>query len=185
MDQYITQYPSTYMIYGSGIHMGKSTIVRELINQIDSKYVYAVTSSPEDYKGYITSHDYNIEELNYWIENIPVEKILVLDDFMHINTERGDIADHLKSLMSTSRKDGSNVWIIISSHYFNCGKHIRKLTGTWIFLTIDEDNEVFAKKKIGTSIHKIEQINNLIRDTKYTFLIFNAYRQWSVMRLTQ
>lgn len=182
---YVTDYSCTYLIYGCGIHIGKTTVVYELMNLINSDQIYVITSSLEDYenKGFIINDDYAIEELNMWIQNIPVKKILVLDDFLHLTTENGPIKKHLRATISTTRKRQTNMDIIISTHSLGNGKYMRKLANVFIIFTIDEDSEKLIKKISNISKSVLYNISVCIRKNPHSFLIINKQGGWEVLKL--
>jgi hypothetical protein len=190
MHQFILEYGATYLIYGT-IHSGKTSIVKELLNYfayMDCGPKYVITSSFEDYEidldEDIIVDDYNIPELDKWIADNDEMKTIVLDDFLHLCTENGNTARHLKSLMSTTRKKDKQLNIIISAHLLSIGKYIRTLCRVFILLKIDEDSEKFLKLYLGFKKNKIERIKNILIANKYSFLIGNTQGEWKIMKLT-
>ena len=170
------------IIYGIG-RCGKTTIVRHLIDMFDAPTL-AITSSESDYENEVVLDDYNIAEINIFLKMYAGRKTIVLDDFMHTTTENGPQAKHLKSLISTARKPQTQSNIIISTHTItNIGKYIRNLAKVFILLLIDEDSEKILRKRCGLKKGTIEEISATLKANPYSFVIFNFYGEWAIMKL--
>ena len=183
MDQFIPDYPCTYLIYGN-IHSGKTTIVRELMNILNVDNQYAITTSIEDYEDIITNTEYKMEELDAWIK-IPEDKLLILDDFLHVATENGKVGRHLKSLITTTRKRDKRLNIVISAHVLAIGKYVRSCASVFILFKVDEDSEKIMKQFLPIDQNTINNIRDVLINQRYTFLILDTGGQWQLMRLEQ
>lgn len=192
MENFILPYESTYLVYGN-VHSGKTTLVRELLNYLDeeNKYPrYFITSSFEDYCRELTENsvindDYDPNEINEWISENQGTKILVLDDFLHICTETGKNARHIKSIITTTRKQDKKLIIIISTHLLSIGKFIRTCASCFIFLKIDEDAKKICKQFLPFKSGEIDFISKIILRKKFSFLIFNITGEYSILKLKQ
>lgn len=184
MDRFITNYPSTYLIYGNP-HCGKTTTIYELINQLDLNDIRAVTSSPEDYtSANICTNEYDIESIEAWINPSPQhDKILILDDFLHLCTENGKIARHLKSIISTTRHDNRRCNVFISSQVMSMGAYIRKMCNTFFLFKVDEHSEKIMKLYLPIPKKTIEAIKKTLIANPYTFLAMNTKGEWQIIRL--
>jgi hypothetical protein len=181
MERFIPSYECTFLIYGNP-HSGKTRVVHELINILGRDLNYVITTSREDYEGYIINKDYNIEELDVYMD-IPISKVLIFDDFLHLCTENGAIRRHLLGIISTTRHDDKKTNVILSTHVLSMGKYIRTCTTVFILFKIDADSEKIIKQNLSIDKQTTDTIKKLLIENKHTFLILNTQGEWELMQL--
>jgi AAA+ ATPase superfamily predicted ATPase len=165
MRDYILDYPGVYLIYGRP-RSGKSTIVREIYNNLEWDKIMVISNGAS----YNTSDiEYDIERVDEFV-NSEGKKILILDDFMHIDTSTGIVARHLKGVVTTTRHKDLN--IIFSTHSMSIGPYIRLNAGVLISTVIDAAFLDCCKDVWGLDKKEIkEKYKNTIEENKYSFLI--------------
>lgn len=182
MDKFLVNRFSNYLIYGLP-RSGKTYFCHDLIHRLEGNdKTLVITSSPEDYTEYETTPDYEIEKINAWLsERVP--KILVLDDFLHLTTENGTVARHIRSILSSGSHDDKMCNVIISSQILTMGKYIRTICSTIILFQIDEDSEKLFKTFVSRKKQLINSISQTLQSNKHSFLILNKSGEWQISKL--
>lgn len=183
MEEFIHHLPIVYVIYGN-TESGKTTIVYEIRALLNNKDTIVITSSYEDYQhinNIVIIDEYDIEKIENFIG--VEEKILILDDFLHICTEYGKIKKHLISKLTTPRKKCTNMNIIISTHSLTIGSHIRNLGRVFIILKIDKESKKIINQYLSLSNTDINKIKKILIKNKYSFLIFNVQGKYNILRI--
>lgn len=171
------------LIYGCGIRIGKTSIVKELINNIESDNIIIISGTYDDWLGYTVFSDYDIEFINAWLRSSKRRKILVLDDFLHIDLAHGRIAKHFASIIANCRHENYNCNVIISTHMLNQGKSMKVLPSVFMFLSINEDSEHIISSYMPEYKTLLPRIKQILHKKKFSFLMLTRFGEWRIMKL--
>lgn len=179
MDEILPESGTTILIYG-GQNQGKSTVVDYITRLRNPVSILCITGSIPRYR--LSLYDYNHEIIDKWINNISARKVMIMDDFMHLNTMTGNHAQHLKGLSSTPRH--YNLDLIVSTHLLSCGKYFRDIARVFILFRINNKMaEDLLRNNIGFTRKKIDSIRRILLNRKHAFICFNDEGNYKIIEL--
>lgn len=141
MSIFDTSEPCSILIYGMP-GSGKTNYVSYFLNTIPYQHLFIITSSDdqfEKYKGKNTTIDfeYDIEKIDNFISKKGI-KILVLDDFLHLEF-RGNTAKSLRKVLSTTRH--TQTFIISATQLLTTiGKSFKFCSKIFLAGQLDDDS---------------------------------------------
>lgn len=130
---------SLILVYGPP-GTGKTTIIENFINNVYYDHIYIISGNDDNnYNKYTTNvkSNYDINDINNFVSK-GGDKLIILDDILHINLNSGKIRTNIMSIISQLRH--SHTSVIIGSQMLYCiGKSFRLMAKYFITAVLDKD----------------------------------------------